>query len=318
MSEPNGPGTDSRAAFGQLTEDARPEQEVVAAPPDPWFEPGPKPDGYQSLAQDDPDAGQEADAPHDAEEWFLRTGRAGLLPASMTESLDEHTDVSERPDTAGAPPWAGERADQDVEEPPPWESGPWPGPGEERPAASPRSTAAGPSALSEAADDTGNWQAMAAAVAGILPLVLPGAVLGVLGLRRSRSTGTGRMASWLGIGLSAIWAVILIVVLAGVGGPSAPGCPATSQAAVTTVLHDMSAGAPVSTAIADLTKAISQENSAAAAVQQLPARDALVTLTTGLQRALAAVQASNSTSSYAALAKGLEADNAAVLSACKA
>jgi hypothetical protein len=352
MSEPNGQGTDSSAALGQLAE------EVVAngkpgAADDPWFAPSPKPHGYQPLDPDAMDAagwpaavgnGQEPaaaeaivsengaslqtaaepGAPSRPDEWFLRTGRAGLLPDSVSEVWDdEDTHVFARPDTASAPPWAGDQPDQAVEEPPPWESEPWPGPGEERPARPPRPAGGQPQIRSKTSDDS-NWQATAALVTGILPLVLPGAVLGVLGLRRARVVGTGQIPSWIGIGLSAIWAVILIVVVAS-SGSSGPNCSSSSQGAVSgavsTVLRDLGSSAPPSTVTPDLEQAInqamSQANAAAAGAQQVSVRSAYVTLTTGLDRALATVQGGHSTSSYPALSSELSADSAAITSACK-
>ncbi len=354
MSEPNGQGTDSRAALGQLAAEAAPDVEPEASN-DPWFAPAPKPHGYQPLDPDAMDAagwpkvvgnghdpavpetavpepavaetgqnlqtGAEPGVPSRADEWFLRTGRAGLLPDSVNDIWDdEDTHVFERPDTAAAPPWAADQQDQEVEEPPPWESGPWPGPDEQRPAGRPGSGGGQPQIRRKPSDDTGNWQGTAALVAGIVPLVLPGVVLGVLGLRRARTTGTGRMPSWIGIALSAVWAVVLIVVLAG-GSSSGPGCSASSQAAVSgavsSVLRDLASGAPRSTLTADLDQAINQANAAAAGTQQLSARSAYLALTTGLQRALATVLGSHGTSSYAALSSQLSAESAATASACK-
>jgi hypothetical protein len=346
MSEPNGQGTDSGAALGQLAADARLDPESPASN-DAWFDPGPKPHGYQPLdadamdaagwpaGSDGPDraaaqapadsrtgqrqgAGADGDAAADPEEWFLRTGRAGLLPDSITESWDdEDTHVFARPDTAAAPPWAGDQPEHEVEEPPPWESEPWPGPGEARPARQPRPSQ--PRILNQPGDDADNWQSVAALIAGIAPLVVPGVVLGVLGLRRARSTGTGRMTSWLGICCSAIWAVVLIVLLASSGGSGA-GCPASTAtavgSAVTTVRHDLSGAAQPSTLKTDLVTAISQANSAAAAVQQVQARSAFLVLTTELQRTLAIVQAGRSASQYAALSTQLGSGSAAVTSAC--
>jgi hypothetical protein len=239
----------------------------------------------------------------------------------MTETwVDEDTHVIPKVvDTSGAPPWAGDKSAQEVEEPPPWESGPWPGPGEERPA-SPHRAVSSARAARGPADETGNWQAMAALFAGIVPLILPGAVLGVLGLRQAAKSGIGRMQSWLGIAFSGIWAVVLIIVLMSTGGGSGAGCSASSQAAVsgavTTAVRDLSGGAAKSTVITDLNQAISQANSAAAADQQVAARGALVTLTTGLERALATIQGGHSASSYTSIANELTADSAAVTSAC--
>src|SRR5215469_9642494 len=96
--------------------------------PDPWFAPGPKVSG----AGDAPYSGDGADYlgsaaaataarspaaavdPANTAEWFLPTGRAGLLPESMTVSSED--DQSGQPraqdraqvQAAGAPPWAGE------------------------------------------------------------------------------------------------------------------------------------------------------------------------------------------------------------------
>jgi hypothetical protein len=340
MSEPNGQGTDSKAALGQLADDARPEPEPAGTPEDPWFAPGPKPQGYQPLdpasldeagwpspggaadAAGTESANGDAAAPQHAEEWFLRTGRAGLLPDSVSEIWDdEDTHVFTRLDTAGAPPWAGEQPAGQVEEPPPWESGPWPGPGEVRPVRTAGAASAGARRPGrDPADDVRNWPATAAVVAGIVPLIVPGVVLGVLGLRRTRSTGTGLLQSWLGIAFSAIWAVVLIIVLA-TGGQSGPDCSGPAQASVSTamtaVLHDLSSGAAASTVEADLNHAISQANAAAAAAQQVSGRSALVALTTGLERALGAVQGSQKASSYATLRAQLAADNAAMTRACR-
>jgi hypothetical protein len=350
MSEPNGKGTHSRAALRQLADEAAPTGEPATST-DPWFAPAPKPHGYQPLDPDamdaagwpkvagngheppvseaavaetgaSPETAAEPGVPSRPDEWFLRTGRAGLMPESMSETWgDEDTHVFVRLDTASAPPWAGDQQDQEVEEPPPWESGPWPGPGEERPTRPPRSAGGQSPTRRTTSDDAGNWQAMAAPVAGVLPLVLPGVVLGVLGLRRARSTGTGQLPSWIGIALSAIWAIVLIVLLAS-GGSSGPSCSASSQAAVSgamsTVLRDLSSGAPASTVKADLSQAMSQANAAAAGAQQVSTRSAYVTLTTGLSRALGTVQGSrHPASTYAALSGELSADNAAVTSACK-
>lgn len=347
MSEPNGQGTDSSAALSQLAQEVATNGKPGTSS-DPWFAPSLKPHGYQPLDPDAMDAAgwptapgdgqepaaaqaavtengaslqaaEEPGAPSRADEWFLRTGRAGLLPDSVNEVWDdEDTHVFARPDTASAPPWAGDQQDQAVEEPPPWESGPWPGPGEERPARPSRSAGGQPQIQRKTSDD-GNWQATAALVAGVLPLVLPGAVLGVLGLRRARTAGTGQIPSWIGIGLSAIWAVILIVVLAS-GGSSGPDCSSSSRAAVSgavsTVLRDLGTSAPRSTVTADLEQAMSQANAAAAGAQQVSIRSAYVTLTTGLDRALATVQGGHSTSSYPALSSELSADNAAITSVC--
>jgi hypothetical protein len=256
-------------------------------------------------------------------EWFLRTGRAGLQPDSVTESWDEEGHALERPVTAADPPWAGERPDVAGESPPPWESGPWPGPGEGRPdlsqMAEDRLTAPGAGAAAVTVP-AGNWQATAALGTGILPLVIPGLVFGVLGLRRAAATGVGRTWSLIGIGLSVIWAVVLSVFLA-TGGQPAPACgaPQTDVArAVSQVDHELSAGAPQSVLTQDLRTAINQANSAAAGASQLGVRNALVALTAGLQLAQQEASASPRRLSDAAIRAQVVAGLAVVTTACKA
>src|SRR5215469_5457375 len=128
MSEPNRPGAEAAGANGQLTHRSGRDQHAPAGnaePEDPWFAPAhfgdaPPPGG---------DRGRGTEVSDDTG-WFLRTGRAGLLPDSMTESWQESEHPQERPETAGAPPWAGDPAGtRTADAPPPWESGPWPGPG---------------------------------------------------------------------------------------------------------------------------------------------------------------------------------------------
>jgi hypothetical protein len=310
MSEPNIPGADAVVANGQRTLGSGRDDVPVAedsAAPDPWFEPARSADGDRR--------GHAADGSDDTG-WFLPTGRAGLLPDSMTESWEEAEHAQDRPRPAGAPPWAGDRPDPERGAPPPWESGPWPGPGEDRPHRPAAGAPHSPAALSPAAADTGNWQATAALGASILPVVLPGLALGVLGLRRSRITGTGRTASWLAIALSVVWAVILTVWLATAGGTAAGACGSYQSAVsiqVSQVLHDLATGAPQSVLNSDLRQAITQANTAAAQAQQVTARNAMATLTAALQQ----VEADGSASD-AARHQRVAAAAAAMASACKA
>jgi hypothetical protein len=307
MSEPNIPGADAVVANGQRTLGADQEEATAdALSPDPWFEPAHSADS-DSRAQ----AGEASDDTG----WFMRTGRAGLLPDSMTESWDESGDGQDRPQPAGAPPWACDQPGPEQTAPPPWESGPWPGPGEDR-SHLPPGQAGGQAALSPAAADTGNWQATAALGASILPVVLPGLALGVVGLRRSRVTGTGRTASWLAIALSVVWAAILTVWLASAGGTAAGACGSYQSAVsiqVSQVLHDLATAAPQPVLTNDLRQAITQANTAAAQAQQVTARNAMATLTAALQQV-----AADGSASDAARHQQVAAAAAAMTSACKA
>jgi hypothetical protein len=309
MSEPNIPGADPVVANGQRKPGSGRDEEAGtedAASADPWFAPASSSDG---------DSRAHAAEVADDTGWFLRTGRAGLLPDSTTESWEETGHGGDRLQPAGAPPWAGDRPGPDQGAPPPWESGPWPGPGEDRSYLPPGGTG-GRAALSPAAADTGNWQATAALGASVLPIVLPGLALGILGLRRSRITGTGRTASWFAIALSLVWAVILTVWLAAAGGTAASACGSYQSAVsiqVTQVLHDLATGAPQSVLNSDLRQAITQANTAAAQAQQVTARNAMASLTASLQQV-----AAEGSRSDAVRHQQVAAAAAAMASACKA
>jgi len=310
MSETDGLGAEAAVTNGQLPES--PADDDSASPlaadagesaSDSWFTPARN--GTNGGAGYD---GSQTD-------WFLRTGRAGLRPDSMTESWEDDGAAGVRAPTAGAPPWASDAPAPGQDAPPPWESGPWPGPGEARPTAA---RPAGRPAQSPAAADTGNWQSTAAMVSSLVPVVVPGLALGVLGLRRARVTGTGRTASWLAIAFSGIWAVVLGVWIATVGSTTPGACGSYQDGvshAVSQVLHDLGSGAPRSVVTADLHQAISRANTAAAGAQQVPARNAMATLTASLEQA--AAEASGRTSD-AALHQQVAAAEAAMVSACKA
>jgi hypothetical protein len=325
MSEANGYGAEAGTANGQLARqdgDAAHSAADAGDLPDSWFRPEPLAAGNGGAAG--PTADSSLD---DTAQWFLRTGRAGLLPDSMTVSWDDAAPAAERSEPAGSPPWAGDGAAAAADEAPPWESGPWPGPGETVPErradAAPGDGPAPPPSLwpgrPPQPPDSGNWQAPAAAAAGLLPLVLPGAVLGVLGLRRSRITGTGRAASWTGIALSAAWAVVLVIWLAAGGGSAPQACGSYQRQVsypVAQVLHDLSASAPQSVLTSDVHLAISRANSAAAATADVTARDAMVSLTAGLQDSLTRTSSSRSASTFKALHSQLTADMSAVTRSC--
>ncbi len=243
---------------------------------DPWFAPGPKVDAADDAANGDAGDGHPGDGyagvghlgdgqtadRHAARqaEWFLRTGRAGLLPDSVTVAWDgDATSLpaghEARAEAAGAPPWAGDTADALASAPPPWETGPWPGPGglaagdgrdnalADQPANGRSAGGAGYAAAtsgryqhgaapSPAAQ--GRWAARTVVTAGLIPLVVPGLVLGILSFRQSAGP-TLRRASWLAIGASVAWAVIIIAIVAGTArlcrrvhwlpGRRAPGVP---------------------------------------------------------------------------------------------
>jgi hypothetical protein len=324
MSETDGPGGEAAVANGQLPEEPGDDQAAGSGTgssraadggesgSESWFRPAPA-DG--SLSANGADGAEYYGSAAAQADWFLRTGRAGLLPDSMTESWEEGGHAELRAATAGAPPWAGDSSAPGPDAPPPWESGPWPGPGEARPESARSAARPEPS---PAVADTGNWQSTAGVVSGLIPVVVPGLVLGVLGLRRARVTGTGRTASWLAIAFSAIWAVVLVIWIASAGSTAAGACGGYQNGvsyAVSQVLHDLDSGAPRSVVTADLHQAINLANTAAAGAQQVGGRNAMATLTADLQQV--ASEAVGSTSA-GALHQQVASAEAAMVSACKA
>jgi hypothetical protein len=219
---------------------------------DPWFGPGPKVAYVDAgLAETD---GQTVQG-----EWFLPTGRAGLLPDSMSESWDDDgTAPVERAQAAGAPPWGRDGAAAAAGEPPPWETGPWPGPGESA-QRQPRPVVADHSTAESAATDL---------EAGTEPR------------QRSRLMMIG------GAAVLVLIVVIVVVVVATSGGPG--GCatyPAAVRQAYARAMSDLSSRVPASVQGADLERAASLANSSAAAAGQITARTALFTMASDLDEA---------------------------------
>jgi hypothetical protein len=339
------PATGTAAADSGSTDRA---SEDAAQLTDPWFGPGPKVDGTDDVAPvgagladlgpvgADTDGGQA--------EWFLRTGRAGLLPDSMTVALNDdnaastHAEHEVRTRAAGAPPWAGETAPV-AGAPPPWETGPWPGPGGVR---SPGSGAPGggrDDAAALAADvsasasgsggasgrDTANgdaaqgrWSGRTVVTAGLMPFVVPGLVLGILSLRQAAGRSV-RRASWLAIGASIAWAVIIILIVVGTSsGPagSCAGYPAAVHQAYAKALADLTDHAPVSVQAADLDTAASRANASAAAAGQIGVRTALFAMANDMAQARADVLAHRPVP--ATLRQHLSDDGAAPTGSCTA
>jgi hypothetical protein len=286
---------------------------------DPWFAPA------LSTARQDVDGNPDADADDDGTaqsarqaEWFLRTGRAGLMPDSMTVDWDHDGDADPpadrgaRIEAAGAPPWAGERADGLASAPPPWETGPWPGPG------GLRSAGPGPAGDAQAGSfaqsstvsgratgnqvrpgavggvpiaDQGRWSARTVLTAGLVPLVVPGLVVGILSLRQPSGPAV-RKASWLAIAASMVWAVVIILIVAGTSGGSAPGCgsyPAAVHQAYEKALADLENKTPAAVEAADLGAAANLANASAAATGQIGVRTGLFGMADDMAQARADV-----------------------------
>lgn len=140
-----------------------------------------------------------------------------------------------------------------------------------------------------------SWQAPAALAAGIVPLVVPGLVLGIVGLRRTGPGGPGRPAYWAAIALSAVWAVVITVLVAAGSGSPAAGCvgyPASVRTAYTKAMSDINGKASGAVQEADLAVAASKANRAATNTTQIPVRAALFRMASDLQQVQADVVAS--------------------------
>jgi hypothetical protein len=258
MSSSDGTGAARRAVAEepQKASSAAGEDEDGLA--DPWFAPGPK------VAAPESDPARAADSSGQAE-WFLPTGRAGLLPDSMTESWDDdngvaRADRAERTEAAGAPPWGRDGASAGAGEPPPWETGPWPGPGE---AAARRSPviAADRRAVEPAGGDPERS-----------------------GERRQRS----RLIMAGGGAAILVLIVATVVIVTTSSGSPAAGCatyPAPVRQAYARAMSDLSGRAPASQQAADLERAATVANASAAAAGQITARNALFAMASDLDEA---------------------------------
>jgi hypothetical protein len=316
-------GTAGGSDSGQVTADAD-----SVEPRDAWFTPKP--------------ADRHASNGAAQAEWFLPAGRAGLLPDSMTVSSADDGQQGDEPDhqlraeTVGAPPWAGEAAGSDANVPPPWESGPWPGPGEPQPAPASGTVptvavdgggqrgpvhSGGERGPVHSGDDRSEDHSAAALlsprtvlIAGLVPLVIPGLVLGFLSLRRARSVGSGQLVSWLAIAISLAWAVVWIVVAGSGSAGSCAGNTAAVQRAYAKVMADFGDHATAQVLAADLDQAASQANAAAAAAGQPVVRSALFAMAGDLEQARA--DATANMAIPASLRQHLAADGSALTDSC--
>jgi len=268
---------------------------------DPWFAPGPKVAGGFGASSPGADTAEwPADAgaaigtdDYSTTEWFMPTGRAGLLPDSMTDSWEQDAapgiDQGERREAAGAPPWAGDPAGQAAGAPPPWENGPWPGPSD--PAAA-RAPVAPPRASGPAQDGRGGAQP-------------PGS--------RRRSARIVLAGGATAVAL----VVIIVVIVTGTSGGSGGGCgtyPAAVRQAYAQAMRDIRGGAAADVQAADLGLAARRANASAASAGQISVRTALFAMASDLEQAHADVAAHRAVPSD--LRQRLTADGTALPASC--
>ena len=163
----------------------------------------------------------------------------------------------------------------------------------------PGEPAAGKSASGQPAPGArGNWAATAALVCGILGVVLAtipaGLILGVLGLRRARQTGRGRVRCWLAIALTLGWAAAAAYLLPHLIRAADPGCVAYKGTALTAynrVVDDVNDGAPRAALRRDAAAAIREIDRARGDSKNADASRSLAALSRGLRTMVTDVEA---------------------------
>jgi hypothetical protein len=127
------------------------------------------------------------------------------------------------------------------------------------------------------------------AAAVTLITVLPGLVFGILGLRRAADRGSGRVRSWLGIGLSLLWAVAGVYLLPHLARAADPGCAAYKGPALTAynrVISDFNGSRAAPRLTADVSRAVSALQAAARQSRNPATTRALTDLTKDLRTVL--------------------------------
>jgi hypothetical protein len=242
---------------------------------DPWFTPGPKHTAAALCGDESP-------------EWFLRSGRAGLVPDSMTDAWQDGTlpshDQPAQGEAAGSPPWGTQPTEESTGVPPPWENGPWPGHGDPRPASRPDPA--------RASSDSAPVAPVAAASLRRRPVQL----------------------ALAGIGVVVVVVIILVIVMS--GGP-AGGCgtyPAAVRQAYVRAMTDLRSNAPASVQSAAFAAAASRANASAAGAGQIAVRTAMFAMASDMNRAYADVLANRALP--ATLRQHLSADGTALPASC--
>ena len=176
-----------------------------------------------------------------------------------------------------------------------------------------------PSAAPEPAKRT-NGFAVASLIFGILPTVVLGIIFGIVGLVRSKTVGSGKVMSWIGIVLSVLWAVPFAIVI-GIGASHVskaidPGCTA-ARTTLTGMDQKIANDANNADAFkADLQTTISAMKDAAAKTKSDKARTAMTNTAADFQALLDSLN--SGTQLDAAFQAKLDADANSVDKECGA
>jgi len=131
---------------------------------------------------------------------------------------------------------------------------------------------------------------LALGAAGVtLITVVPGVVFGILGLRRAAGRGSGRLRSWLGIGLAVFWAAAGLYLVPHLVRAADPGCAAYKGTALTAynrVISDFSGSHAAPNLTADVSRATGELEAAADQSRDPAAAGALAGLSQDLRTVL--------------------------------
>lgn len=143
-----------------------------------------------------------------------------------------------------------------------------------------------------------NSLATASLIAGVCGVsvvtIIPAAVLGVLGLRRAASRGSGTVRCWLGIGAAVAWAVLAVCLAPHLQRAADPGCTAYKGPGLTAydrVIGDFNAAGPRAGLARDLSVTISRLRGAAARSGSPATARTLTRLAADLRAVLSRVRA---------------------------
>jgi hypothetical protein len=132
-----------------------------------------------------------------------------------------------------------------------------------------------------------NGFAIAALIFGIIGGSILGLIFGIIGLRRSKSTGTGRGMSIAGIVLSVLWLIaaiaIVIVVATAASKQADPGCVQYRSIVDSSAVTDPSSFGSIADQLRD----------AAAKAENAEAKAAIGTLAEDFDNLVAAIQSGN-------------------------
>lgn len=126
-----------------------------------------------------------------------------------------------------------------------------------------------------------------------LVTIVPGVVLGVLGLRRAARLDRGLVRSWAGIGTSLAWAAAAVFLIPHLVRAADPGCTAYKGPGLTAyakVIADFNAAGPRTGLADDLSVAVGRFRAAAARSGNPATRRALAGLASDLQTVLSGIR----------------------------